>query len=354
MQDDRKAGPPTGRTPGTAASALAQLNWGDLNAFRAVAEELNFTRAAATLHITQPALSVRIRRLETSLGVRLLERSTRVTTLTSAGRVLKEWVEQVSQSWEQVWEEMHDATAAPPDPAAPPQQRPTMQFEVCGPNLSRVLAPLLQRFTSVLWVWGTAPAPQVLADRLRSGRSGLGLWYRTPYTEPIDLQGLDTVLVAQSPLEVELPAGHRLAARQAVDLSELADEAWVTGPTRQGTALLERVCAQLGSFQPRILDTFGRSDEAERAPATGRAVMLVGPLTGPAPERVRRPVLGAPQCAAYLSWPPTTPAELAHRVLATLRAETARSVTRSGGSRPELVKPFPYRHRTAPQVSTTT
>jgi acetyl esterase/lipase len=59
-----------------------------LRAFVAVAEELNFSRAAARLFITQPALSRTIRSLERLVGCDLLRRSTRHVELTLAGDAL--------------------------------------------------------------------------------------------------------------------------------------------------------------------------------------------------------------------------------------------------------------------------
>ena len=59
-----------------------------LRAFVALAEELNFTRAAQRLHLAQQALSAQIQQLEDRVGAQLVTRTTRKVELTAAGEAL--------------------------------------------------------------------------------------------------------------------------------------------------------------------------------------------------------------------------------------------------------------------------
>lgn len=57
-----------------------------LECFIAVAEELNFSAAAARMFTTQPSITYQISALERETGLHLFDRSTRRTKLTAAGQ----------------------------------------------------------------------------------------------------------------------------------------------------------------------------------------------------------------------------------------------------------------------------
>jgi epsilon-lactone hydrolase len=104
-----------------------------LRAFVAVAEELNFSRAATRLYVSQPALSRQIRALERLIGCDLLRRSTHRVELTVAGEALLERSRTVLHEVDdaiaatrsvggelegrlaRIWEPIADLTTAGPD-----------------------------------------------------------------------------------------------------------------------------------------------------------------------------------------------------------------------------------------------
>ena len=104
-----------------------------LRAFVAVAEELNFGRAATRLFLSQPALSRQIRSLERLVGCNLLRRSTHRVELTLAGDALLDRARRLLGDLDDAvfatrsvggdlerrlaaaWEPLDDLTAASPD-----------------------------------------------------------------------------------------------------------------------------------------------------------------------------------------------------------------------------------------------
>lgn len=63
------------------------MNTTQLECFLAVANYLNFSRAAEDLRITQPAVSHQINTLEDELGVKLFHRTSKMVRLTQPGHL---------------------------------------------------------------------------------------------------------------------------------------------------------------------------------------------------------------------------------------------------------------------------
>lgn len=74
---------------------MASLENFRLVVFRAVAEQLNFRKAAEELYLTQPAVSLQIKALEEDVGVQLIDRTGKHITLTEAGKTLQKYSDQV-------------------------------------------------------------------------------------------------------------------------------------------------------------------------------------------------------------------------------------------------------------------
>ena len=75
---------------------MAQLENFRLKVFRAVAEHLNFRKAAEHLFLTQPAVTLQIKALENDLGTRLFDRSGNHVALTTQGKTLLRYANKIA------------------------------------------------------------------------------------------------------------------------------------------------------------------------------------------------------------------------------------------------------------------
>ena len=201
---------------------MDEIELRELRYFIAVAEELNFTRAAARLGMTQPPLSAAIGKLERKLGVTLLERTSRRVTLTPAGAVLLEQgriaVEGVGAAFERARRRGTQAgrlSVAVKPGSGTDLIKTIMQRCARDPRMPRV---------HILFGHPGGPAAAV-----RGGAADVAI-LRTPF----DQRGLDTELLLTEPRVAVLPSGHPLAARPELRRADLAGQPmprW-TGPDR--------------------------------------------------------------------------------------------------------------------------
>jgi LysR family transcriptional regulator, transcriptional activator of the cysJI operon len=75
---------------------MAQLENFRLKVFRAVAQHLNFRKAAEQLFLTQPAVTLQIKALESDLGLRLFDRTGGKIALTPQGSVMLDYANRLA------------------------------------------------------------------------------------------------------------------------------------------------------------------------------------------------------------------------------------------------------------------
>lgn len=90
-----------------------EMEMSQLRTFRAVAEALNFTRAAERLHLTQSAVSHQIKALEEELGEPLFIRAKRGVKLSQAGKIALEYVERILDETEAMRERISGRERSP-------------------------------------------------------------------------------------------------------------------------------------------------------------------------------------------------------------------------------------------------
>jgi DNA-binding transcriptional LysR family regulator len=171
--------------------------------FIVVAEELNFTRAAARLGLAQPPLSAAIGKLERKLGVQLLERTSRRVSLTPAGAVLLEQGRIAVEAATAAIERTRRAGTQP--------VRLTVAVKPgTGTGLLQQIMARCARDPQVPEVHLMFGYPGGPAAAVRGGAADVAI-----LRAPFDRRGLDTELLLTEPRVAVLPARHRLAGRPA-------------------------------------------------------------------------------------------------------------------------------------------
>lgn len=247
-----------------------------LRYFVAVAEELNFARAAERLGISPPPLSRAIRRLEAELGVTLFERTTHRVARTPAGDVL------LAEARVAL-----DALEAAGRRARRVAEGPKLVLAVKADGDAGLLEPILARYASepdavpvAVRLCGWQEQPRLL----RAGEADVALVHA-----PFDGTGLDTETLAAEPRVAVLAADHPLAARDRLELADLGLDA--------------------GSVERHIDEARrGHDDLAQvlTAVSLGKVVTLLpASVTAryPRPGVVYRPVPEAPPVVLALAWP---------------------------------------------------
>jgi DNA-binding transcriptional LysR family regulator len=214
-----------------------------LRYFIAVAEELNFSRAAQRMHMAQPPLSAAIRQLERDLGVELFVRTTREVKLTDAGRAFLAGARRTLADAERAAKDAKRAAAGELGRLRIAYSW-SMRFETL-PALGRAFRashPDVELLAQEMW---NARMPAAFA----SGNIGIAVSLCPEIAAELELAP-----IRKERLVALLPEAHSLAREQAIPLSALADEQFVVFPREIAPRLHDAFLSiyRRAGFEPRV------------------------------------------------------------------------------------------------------
>lgn len=172
----------------------------------------NFRRAAEVCNVSQPTLSAQLRKLEDELGVVLVERGARRVILTAAG-------EEILGPAQRMLAEANDIRTLAARHRSPDTGRLRLgAFHTLGPYLLPRLVPRIGAAFPGLELELVEEKSAQLLEKLRAGRLDVAL-LALPVAEGYQVEPLFT-----EEFFLAVPAGHPLAARNSVQLSELGGQ----------------------------------------------------------------------------------------------------------------------------------
>lgn len=214
-----------------------------LRYFSALADTLNFHRAAERLHISQPPLSVAIRKLEEELGVALFEREPRGVRLTAAGQAAIGPAREVVELADQVRDAVREG-------AAGRRGKLTVGFigSAIGQILPKIITPFLKDFPDVELTFEELNSVQILSA-IAARHVDIGL-VRLPV---MDSSPVKIDMIEHDVMVAALPSNDALSQCSAVSLEALADRPFIIYRPDSVLHATIRLACQKSDFIPRVV-----------------------------------------------------------------------------------------------------
>ncbi|MGA7343193.1 MAG: LysR family transcriptional regulator [Terracidiphilus sp.] len=235
-----------------------------LQIFRTLAEELNFTRTAEKVHTVQSNVTAQIKALEEELGAPLFDRLGRRVALTDAGRRFQPFAEQALAAMEQGQRALQDGA----EPSGP--VRVGAPESVLTYRLPEVLRAFRRRFPFVELIF-RPHTDASLAAELETGKLDLAIHMCDAVTNPI---------FVSVPLRTErvFLLGHAslpIARLRTVKPADLAGQTMLLTEFGCGyRAKLDRVMA-LQNIRPGHVTEFSSVEAIKQCVAAGMGVAIL-------------------------------------------------------------------------------
>lgn len=238
-----------------------------LQVFEAVARHLSFTRAAEELFLTQPTVSMQIKKLEGDIGLALTEQVGKQVSLTVAGRALHQASRDILDTLGRFEMLVDDHRGLK-----------TGELRIAVVTTAKYFAPRLlgkffQQYPGINVSLEVANREHIL-ERMNRNLDDLYLIGKPP--EASDLEFLPYL---ENPLVIVAPAGHPLASRKAIPLSEIAKEHFIIRERGSGTRVaLEAMFAEAG-IESRVRMELGSNEAIKQGISGGLGIALLSQHT---------------------------------------------------------------------------
>lgn len=210
--------------------------------FDALAETLNFTRAAERLHVTQSTLSHQIKQLEEELGIALFDRSAKRVRLTEAGAILRGYMtpalEQIDRGVQALHGDAETLTGSIRLGTIPTFN--TRMVPLC-------VASFLSHYPGIQVNVEELPAGMIV-KRLASGHLDLAVSYPPASASELWFESLYS-----EELRLVVGAKHPLASRRRVRMAELHHVRMVLLPAQTQTRQLLDDCFEAAGVEPLVM-----------------------------------------------------------------------------------------------------
>lgn len=235
--------------------------------FIAVAEELNFNRAAERLNIAQPPLSQQIRKLEEELDILLFYRTKQKVQLTDGGKTFLKHAYQILREVDISIKNARRASHG---------QTGQLSIGFTGTLTYDIFPRILKSFREKYPSVNVIPRQLTTTDQVKAledKKIDVGI-----VCTPIESTVLDFKAVHQQPFIAVLPATHPLASSTTpCDVGDLAKESFIMTPRKSGPGYYDRfinICYESG-FSPNITQEAHELQNLISLVASGMGVALV-------------------------------------------------------------------------------
>ena len=246
---------------------LREVSLRQLRALAAVQNGGSVTAAAKQLHLTQPAVTLQLRNLQRIAGVPLIQRTGSGMLLTDAGKevlALSSRIDAAITACETSLETISGKTAGRVSIGAVSTAKYFVPFAISG---------FSKRHPKVNVTLSIGNRTEI-SDALQGYEIDFAIMGRPP----VDID-MDVHLIGDHPHAIIAPTAHRLARKQKLSLSDLADETFLTREPGSGTRGLMEQLFERSRFRPKIGMEMSSNETIKQAVIAGLGIAFISAHT---------------------------------------------------------------------------